>query len=72
VAVCTDTRLLMVETIGLPRFYVKELSAELLEDTIEDLVSRRQNEKERLRELQKYTMKRYVDLMRTVALNEEV
>ena len=66
VAVCTDTRLLMVEAIGLPCFYVKEVSAEMLEHAVEDLVSKRAKEKERLRELQRHTRNRYLDIIRAV------
>jgi len=61
VAVCTDTRLLMVETLGLPCLYVKQAEAGLLEATIEDLIARRQQERERLTVLQDLTRQQYLE-----------
>jgi hypothetical protein len=48
VAICTDTRLLMVEAIGLPCFYVKDTSPGMLEHAVEDLLAHRRHEAERL------------------------
>jgi hypothetical protein len=64
IAVCTDTRLLMVDAIGLPCFYVKETSVDQLEDEIENLFMHRRKEQERLFSLRTETWNRYV---RTVA-----
>ena len=61
VTVCTDTRLLMVETLGLPCFYVKEADADRLEDELENLLAHHHWERERLLELKKQTWKRYVE-----------
>jgi len=64
VAVCTDTRLLMVDAIELPCFYVKEVSVDQLEGEIEDLLAHHRQEQERLFALKTETWNRYV---RTVA-----
>lgn len=60
IAVCTDTRLLMVDAIGLPCFYVKEAVADRLEDDIEDLLANRRQWKERLLTLKSQTWNAYV------------
>ena len=60
IAVCTDTRLLMADAIGLPCFYVKEASVEQLEDGLEDLLSHRSQEEERLLALRGKTWDQYV------------
>lgn len=60
IAVCTDTRLLMVDAIGLPCFYVKEASVDQLEDGLEDLLSHRSQEEERLLALRGKTWDQYV------------
>lgn len=61
IAVGTDTRLLMVDAIGLPCLYVKEASVEKLEDEIEKLLARRHKERERLLASRSETWKRYVE-----------
>jgi hypothetical protein len=66
VAVCTDTRLLMVEMLGLPALYVKDAGTDRLEGEIEDLIVRRSEENERLVELRRSTRRTYVDLFRQV------
>jgi polysaccharide pyruvyl transferase WcaK-like protein len=63
VAVCTDTRLLMVEALGLPCIYVKQAEAGPLEALIEDLIARRPQERERLAALQDSTRQRYLELI---------
>jgi polysaccharide pyruvyl transferase WcaK-like protein len=63
VAVCTDTRLLMVDTIGLPCVYVKEAEVNMLEQEIEKLLAQRVEESERLLALRSETFTRYVKIV---------
>lgn len=63
VAVGTDTRLLMVEAIGLPHFYVKEANLDRLEQEIEGLLSNRQRERERLVALRADTWNKYLEVI---------
>lgn len=60
VAVCTDTRLIMVREFGLPGLYVKEADADSLEDQVEQLVRIRNDERDRLLSLKKSTLNSYV------------
>ncbi|MHC4198713.1 MAG: polysaccharide pyruvyl transferase family protein [Planctomycetota bacterium] len=60
VAVCTDTRLLMVEPLGLPYHYVKEADPDRLEHEIEALLANRSKERERLLSLRQEAWKEYV------------
>jgi len=60
IAVCTDTRLMMVETIGLPCFFVKDITADTLEDQIEDLLISRYQEHVRLLTLRSVTWSKYI------------
>ncbi len=64
VAVGTDTRLGALQAIGLPCLYVKEASEELLEETLENLISKRRSEHERLMVLREKTLNRYVEIVR--------
>ncbi|MFC1531996.1 polysaccharide pyruvyl transferase family protein [Thermodesulfobacteriota bacterium] len=61
VAVGTDTRLLMVRAINLPCFYIKEASAKILEEKLEDLLMHRFRERESLLSLKSETWQRYID-----------
>jgi len=61
VAICTDTRLLMVKTIGLPVFYIKDADLDKLEASFEKLLTNRISEKERLLALRTQTWNRYVE-----------
>jgi len=61
VAVGTDTRLLMVDAIGLPYWYVKKASVDELEHTIEDLLTHRSQARERLLGLRSKAWKQYVE-----------
>jgi polysaccharide pyruvyl transferase WcaK-like protein len=63
VAVCTDTRLLMVEALGLPCLYVKDTDPNLLEGLAEDLLERSADEAERLSDLRGRTWDTYTDLV---------
>ena len=60
IAICTDTRLLMVSELGLPIHYVKEASADLLEDETECLLQAWRTEQERLFALQSATWDKYL------------
>jgi hypothetical protein len=66
VAVCTDTRLLMVEALGLPCLYVKDAHPNVLESLAEDLLKRGADEAERLSALRRRTWSTYTDLLHTV------
>lgn len=59
VAVCTDTRLLMVSELGLPVHYVKTIDARMLEDEVECGLSSLKTESERLILLQAKTWEKY-------------
>jgi hypothetical protein len=61
IAVGTDTRLLMVDHIGLPALYVKEAGLETLEEKLEGLLQERASQKERLLNLRGETMRSYVE-----------
>ena len=63
VAVGTDTRLLMVEAIGLPCFYVKEANVDRLEQEIEGLLANRPRERERLLALRTDTWNKYLEVI---------
>jgi hypothetical protein len=63
VAVGTDTRLLMVEAVGLPYFYVKEATLERMEDALHGLLRGRESERERLLALREHTRRRYLEVV---------
>ena len=63
VAVGTDTRLLMVEAVGLPYFYVKEATLERMEDALQGLLRGRESERERLLALCEHTRRRYLEVV---------
>lgn len=63
VAVCTDTRLLMVSQLGLPIEYVKNVDVDSLEDNLERLILNQPLERERLAALQEETWSKYLDLI---------
>lgn len=60
IAVCTDTRLLMVAELGLPIHYVNEVNADILEEETESLLNSRGAEHERLLALQHATWDKYL------------
>jgi len=60
IAIGTDTRLLMVKNLKLPCFYVKEASADLLEQEVEILLNEKEQERERLLQLRHDTWQSYV------------
>lgn len=64
VLVGTDTRLWAADEFGLPTRYVKHVDAAGLEETVEDLLSRRVSERERLLQVREDTIRAYVDFIR--------
>jgi hypothetical protein len=63
VSVGTDTRMLMVEAVGLPYFYVNGASVELLEESLEGLLAREDEERDRLLDLRKGSWYGYCDVV---------
>jgi hypothetical protein len=70
VAVGTDTRMLMVDQIGLPVRYAKDADADYLVSQTEQLLERRDEEKERLLSLQKDTAERYHTVLEETLLGK--
>jgi hypothetical protein len=67
IAVCTDSRLLMLKEIGVHHAYVKEANLAYLQQSIEYLLSNRKQEQERLLCLRQATRKRYGEaIMQTI------
>lgn len=64
VVVGTDTRMGTIDQFGLPTRYVKQASAEWLIDQLESLVSRAEDERQRLIGVRESTLRSYVDLFR--------
>lgn len=67
VVVGTDTRLGTIDQFGLPTRYVKQASAEWLIDQLESLISRAEDERQRLIGVRESTLRRYADLFRKFA-----
>ncbi|MEQ1860248.1 MAG: polysaccharide pyruvyl transferase family protein [Chthoniobacteraceae bacterium] len=63
VAVGTDTRMLMVGSLGLPCHYVKQATAAVLLRDLQRLAGNREQERERLRALREATWTRYCELV---------
>jgi hypothetical protein len=61
VAIGADTRLLMVEHIGLPFYYLKDATTASLEEKLEGLLAKRADERDRLLTLRQETMRNYVE-----------
>ena len=61
IAIGADTRLLMVEHLGLPCYYLKDAATATLEDKLEGLLMERASQKERLLNLRRETMRSYVE-----------
>jgi hypothetical protein len=66
VAVGTDTRLRMVQELGLPCHYVEETDSEQLEHELESLVSDRPRHMERLLTIRDRAYEAYSDLVRSL------
>lgn len=63
IAVCTDTRLLMVDALGLPCYYAKDANVDRLESDVENLADSFSQWKERLLQMKIDTQTRYLDLI---------
>ncbi len=63
ISVCTDTRLLMLDLLGLPIFYVKNAFVDELISTINSCIDNSAKEKNRLFELKQNTFEKYRDLL---------
>lgn len=63
ISICTDTRLLMLELLGLPIFYVKDASADVLTNTINNSIDNSTAERNRLFDLKKDTFEKYRKLL---------
>ena len=59
IAICTDTRLLMVKELGLPIFYGGDLDLNEVRESLESLIANFQDHRERLLALRKDTFDRY-------------
>jgi len=68
IAVCTDTRLLMVSQIGLPIHYVKDVNADILEEETEKIINSIRFEHDRLLFLQAQVWENYISIIKE-ALN---
>ena len=66
VAVGTDTRNLMIETLGLPVFYVKEATTDRVLAAISEVVRHRDAESRRLLALRDATLRDYEDCLRPI------
>lgn len=64
IAICTDTRLLMVSQIGLTTHYVKDVNADVLEDETENGVKSVRSERDRLLALQSHTWENYISVIK--------
>jgi hypothetical protein len=64
VSVCTDTRLLMLDLIGLPNYYVKDVNASQLIDSMNTIIDNRTVYKQNLFRLKENTFARYKELLK--------
>jgi polysaccharide pyruvyl transferase WcaK-like protein len=64
IAICTDTRLLMVSQIGLPTHYVKDINADLLEEETENGINSIRSEQDRLLFLQAQAWENYISVIK--------
>jgi hypothetical protein len=64
ISICTDTRLLMLENIGLPVLYVKEASENRLMETAQDLIDNGTEERARLFSLKSQKFIGYQSLLK--------
>jgi hypothetical protein len=64
IAIGTDTRLLMVDAIGVPALYVKDATLEKMEESLNRILVNREAESQRLLALRERVWKEYVELIR--------
>lgn len=72
VAICTDTRLLMVSELGVNTHYVKYVNADTLEEEVESAVKALPEEQERLLALQQETWRKYLTVLNEVLQKSRV
>lgn len=65
ISVGTDTRLLMLETLGLPHWYVKDTRSDALLTELDRLMSEQKSENERLLCLRENAWEQYLNLVRS-------
>jgi polysaccharide pyruvyl transferase WcaK-like protein len=71
VAVGTDTRLMMVEALGLPALYVKDAHEDVLVKTLARLLYDRESERRRLLHLREQTWLNYLNILSLPARRRE-
>jgi hypothetical protein len=64
IAIGTDTRLLMVDAVGLPALYVKDATLEKMEESLDRILANREAENKRLLALRERTLKGYTELVK--------
>lgn len=64
IAIGTDTRLLMVDAIGVPALYVKDATLEKIEGILQGLLANREAERKRLLVLRERVWKEYIELVK--------
>lgn len=65
-SVGTDSRLLMVDAVGLPYLYVKDAHADRVEEELEGLLARRAKERDRLMALRRQVLTQYLRILAAV------
>jgi len=69
ISICTDTRLLMLEALGLPYYYVKNVESDILEEEIEKLILSKCVVRERLFEVKEDTFNKYIDVFSSITIS---
>lgn len=64
IAICTDTRLLMVSQIGMPTYYVKDVDVDVLEEEAERMITFRKCEYDRLIALRGQVWNNYISVIK--------
>lgn len=73
IAIGTDTRLLMVDAIGVPALYVKDATLEKTEETMNGILANREAESQRLLALRERVWQEYIALVqKTVKTGERI
>jgi hypothetical protein len=64
IAIGTDTRLLMVDAIGIPALYIKDATLEKMEASLNRILENREAESQRLLALRERVWNEYVELIK--------
>lgn len=64
IAIGTDTRLLMVDALGIPALYIKDATLEKMEGSLNRILENREAESQRLLALRERVWKEYVELIK--------